>query len=71
MTLQLTGVLIGESPIEGADCVLIGGKSKPFNKSDINKDGVVDSLDFAEFAENWLQSSIVEEYIGAPTTLSM
>jgi hypothetical protein len=25
------------------------------------KDGVVDSQDFAEFAENWLQSSIVED----------
>ena len=59
--LPLTGVLIGERPIEGADCVVIGGKSKPFNKADVNKDGVVDSLDFAEFAENWLQSSIVED----------
>jgi hypothetical protein len=38
-----------------------GGKSKPFNKADVNKDGVVDSQDFAEFAENWLQSSLVEE----------
>jgi hypothetical protein len=38
-----------------------GGKSKPFNKADVNKDGVVDSLDFAEFAENWLQSSITED----------
>jgi len=43
------------------DCVLISGKSKPFNKFDVNKDGVVDSQDFAIFAENWLQSSIVED----------
>jgi hypothetical protein len=59
--LELTGVLIGERPIEGADCVLIGGKSKPFNKFDVNTDGVVDNADFAEFAQNWLQSSIVED----------
>jgi hypothetical protein len=50
----ITSVLIGENPIEGADCVVIGGKSKPFNKADVNKDGVVDSLDFAIFAESWL-----------------
>ena len=61
LILKLTGVLIGERPIEGADCVLIGGKSKPFNKADVNKDGVVDMQDFAIFAENWLQSSIVED----------
>ena len=61
LTLKLTGVLIGERPIEGADCVVIGVKSKPFNKADVNKDGVVDSQDFAIFAENWLQSSIVED----------
>ena len=48
LTLKLTGVLIGERPIEGADCVVIGGKHKPFNKFDVNKDGVVDSRDFAD-----------------------
>ena len=42
LTLKLTGVTIGEIPIEGTDCVLISGKNKPFNKFDINKDGVVD-----------------------------
>jgi len=61
LTLELTGVLIGERPIEGADCILIVGGHKPFNKADINKDGVVDAADFAEFAQNWLQSSIVED----------
>ena len=60
-TLELTGVQIGERPIEGADCILIRGKNKPFNKSDLNKDGVVNSQDFAIFAEDWLQSSIVED----------
>jgi hypothetical protein len=59
--LKLTGILIGERPIEGADCVLIGGKSNPFNKFNVNKNGVVDLRDFAIFAESWLQSSIVED----------
>jgi len=63
--LELTGVLYDpppyETPIEGADCVLIRGKHKPINPADINKDGVVDVADFAIFAQNWLQSSIVNE----------
>ena len=50
-----------ETPIEGADCVLIRGKAKSLKGADINKDGVVDCLDFAILAENWLQSSIVED----------
>jgi hypothetical protein len=61
LTLQLAGVLAGERPIEGADCVVIVGKHKPCNKFDVNKDGVVDARDFAIFAENWLQSSVVED----------
>ena len=61
LTLMLTGVLFDETPIEGADCVIIRGRHKPFNKADINKDGVVDTVDFAIFSENWLQSSIVED----------
>ncbi len=61
LTLELTGVLFGERPIEGADCVVIRGRHKPFNSADINKDGVVDMLDFTVFSENWLQSSIIED----------
>lgn len=61
LTLELTGVLFGERPIEGADCILIRGRHKPFNSADINKDGVVDMLDFAAVADNWLQSSIIED----------
>ena len=61
--LTLTGVLYDpipfETPIEGADCVVIRGKFKPFNKADFNTDGIVDMADFAAFAENWLQSSVV------------
>jgi len=63
--LTLTGVLFDpmplETPIEGADCILIRGRHMPFNKADINKDGVVNGVDFAIFAQNWLQSSIVQD----------
>jgi sugar lactone lactonase YvrE len=61
VTLNLTGVLMDETPIEGTDCIVIVGKHKPFNKADFNKDGVVDAADFAEFAHNWLKSSILED----------
>jgi len=63
--LTLTGVLFDpmpfETPIEGADCIVIRGKAKSLHGADINKDGVVDMADFAIFAQNWLQSSIVDE----------
>ena len=56
--LTLTGVLFDpmplETPIEGADCILIKGWHKAPNKADINKDGVVDMTDFAIISENWL-----------------
>jgi hypothetical protein len=61
LPLELTGVLFGERPIEGNDCVLIHGRFKPLNKADTNRDGVVDLRDFAIFAENWLQSSILDD----------
>ena len=60
LTLPLTGVLSNETPIEGADCILIRGKFKPINKADVNKDGVVDGVDLHIVAENWLQSSVIE-----------
>jgi hypothetical protein len=60
LTLELTGVLSYETHIEGSDCVIIRGKHKPLSKADFNGDGIVDMADFAAFAENWLQSSIVE-----------
>ncbi len=63
--LTLTGVLFDpmpfETPIEGADCILIRGRHKPINRADINKNGVVNAADFAIIAENWLQSSIVQD----------
>ena len=65
LTLPLTGVLYDpipfETPIEGADCILIKGKYRTHNKADINKDGVVNMIDFTLMAENWLQSSIIED----------
>ncbi len=61
LKLELTGVLYDERQIEGADCVLIRGKHKPFNKADFDKDGVVNTIDFAIFTQQWLQSSIVED----------
>ena len=61
LPMMLTGVLSDETPIEGADCIVIRGKHKPFNKADINKDGVVNSLDFAILAENWLQSNTIDD----------
>ncbi len=61
LELPLTGVLSDGSPIEGADCILIRGRHKPISPADINKDGVVNGADFAIFAQNWLQSSILDE----------
>ena len=62
--LQLTGILYDpapyETPIEGADCIVIKGRHKPINVADVNKDGVVNVLDMTIFAQNWLESSIVE-----------
>ena len=61
LPMTLTGVLEDETPIEGTDCVWIVGRFKPFNKADMDKDGVVSMTDFAIFADNWLESSIVED----------
>ena len=47
--------------MRGGDCILIRGNHKPFNIVDFNKDGFVNGIDFAEFAENWLQSSVIED----------
>ena len=61
LTLHIEGVLIDQTPITGSDCVVIVGKHKPINVADINKDGVVNNIDFAIFSKNWLKSSIVED----------
>ncbi len=61
VALPVTGVLTDGTPIEGADCVLVFGRYKPFNQADTNKDGVVDIADFAILADNWLKSSIIQD----------
>ena len=61
LELPLAGFLFDETPVEGADCVVIRGKHKPINKADINKDGLVNTVDIAIVAENWLESSIVDD----------
>ena len=65
LTLELTGILYDpipfETPIEGADCIVIRGRHRAHNEGDINKDGVVNCADFAILAENWLQSSVAED----------
>ena len=61
LTLDIDGVLFGERPIVGTDCIVIRGRHKPFNEADINKDGVVNMTDFTLMTENWLQSSIVQD----------
>lgn len=61
LTLNLTGVLEDETPIEGQDCIVIVGKHKPINKADVNQDGSVNAADMAIVAQNWLSSSIVED----------
>lgn len=57
--LELTGVLYDpvpfETPIAGTDCILIKGRHRKINVADINKDGAVNVIDFAEFANNWLR----------------
>lgn len=63
ITLELTGILYDpipyEIPIEGSDCILIKGKYKAINKADINRDGVVDSIDFFLLSENWLNCTML------------
>jgi probable HAF family extracellular repeat protein len=61
LMLELTGVLSDETHIEGSDCIIIRSRHKPINPADINKDGVVNIVDFSMVADNWLQSSIIKD----------
>lgn len=59
--LTLTGSLSDDTPIEGADCVVIRGKvprATAAKRSDINEDGIVNLLDFATMTANWLESTV-------------
>lgn len=58
LELTLTGVLTDGTRIEGTDCVAVVGKahrSTVAGRSDANGDGIVDLLDFALMANNWLE----------------
>jgi len=63
LLLTLTGALYDGKPIEGADCVVLVGNVPKWlaaKGSDINGDGIVNILDFAELATYWLESSEIE-----------
>jgi hypothetical protein len=59
--LTIEGLLSNGTVIKGTDCILVVGRHKPINKADINKDGMVNIIDFGVMADNWLQSSIIED----------
>ncbi|MHC4215785.1 MAG: hypothetical protein ACYSWP_20750, partial [Planctomycetota bacterium] len=61
LTVSLEAATFDEMPVAGSDCIIIKGKFKPANKADLNNDTIVDISDFAEFAQNWLASSAVED----------
>jgi len=61
LILTLTGVSSDGTAIEGGDCVVVVGKvpiSTTAKRSDINKDGRVDMLDFVSISENWLERTL-------------
>jgi hypothetical protein len=59
--LTLTGVLQDSTLIEGTDCIVVRGKARAFKRGDINKDGVVNIIDFAMMVEDWLESTVVDD----------
>lgn len=61
LPLTLEGALSDETPIEGADCIVVRGKAKSLHRADINSDGFVDLSDFAVFAANWLEFNTPED----------
>jgi len=61
LVLTLTGVLSDQTPIEGADCIVLVGnvpKALAAKRWDYNGDGIVNILDFAELATYWLESTV-------------
>lgn len=65
MVLNLTGALFDGTGIKGSDCVKIVGnvtKALAARRLDYNKDGIVNLLDFAVMAENWLESTEYQSY---------
>jgi hypothetical protein len=58
LALTITAKLYDGTPIEGSDCVVLVGKvpeTIAAGKADINKDAVVNALDFAVLAQKWLE----------------
>jgi len=63
ISLTLIGTLSSEQSITGSDCVVIIGKvprELTAMRSDVNKDGIINYLDFAWIAEYWLEPAFVE-----------
>ena len=63
ISLTLTSILSSGSTIMGSDCVVIVGKvprELTAMRSDVNRDGIIDFLDFAWIAEYWLEPAFVE-----------
>jgi hypothetical protein len=63
LVLTLTGVLTDGTSIEGTDCIVVVGKvPRPLaaKGADINRDGIVNILDFSMIAEYWLEPAVVE-----------
>ena len=61
--LTLTGALSDQTPIEGADCIVLRGKvPKPLaaKRADINQDGIVNIFDLAIISKYWQESCTVE-----------
>lgn len=63
ISLTLTATLSSDQPIVGSDCVVIVGKvprELTAMRSDVNKDGIINYLDFAWIAEYWPEPAFVE-----------
>jgi len=61
LVLTLMGVLSDQTPIEGADCIVLVGnvpKALAAKRWDYNGDGIINILDFAELATYWLESTV-------------
>jgi hypothetical protein len=60
LALTVTGELFDGTAIQGADCVILVGNVTRWlaaQRWDVNEDGIVNMLDFAEFANYWLEEA--------------
>lgn len=58
LMLNLEGVILDGTQIEGQDCIVIRGKHLGLGKADTNDDGVVNFLDLLTISEKWLHKEI-------------